>query len=203
VTAVARRTKGFLADAEAQRLFELAVVASAEAPLLEVGSYCGKSALYLGDGCRRTGRHPLFTVDHHRGNEEQQPGGLFFDPDLHDEVTGRPTTLSHLLAAIDAAGLGDWVIPIVAESTLLGRHWELSPLGLVFIDGGHSEEAAFGDFHTWAPRVGRGGWLAVHDVFPTPADGGQAPFHVVEAALATGDWERVDTVESLAVLVRT
>jgi predicted O-methyltransferase YrrM len=202
VRRVAEAAKGFLDPAEGMRLYELARLASRAGPCLEIGSYCGKSALYLGEGCRETGQHPLFTVDHHRGSEEQQPGEEYFDPTLWDPRWGGTSTLPELLANLRRAGLEDWVVAVVAESSRLGRHWSPAPLGLVFIDGGHSEAAAFADYRTWAPRLRTGGYLCVHDVFPDPRDGGQAPYHVVGHARSTGEWADAGTEGSLVVLRR-
>ena len=202
VRLIALDAKGFLAEAEGMRLYELARSVSQTAPCVEIGSYCGKSGLFLGEGCRETGRHPLFTIDHHNGSEEQQPGEDYFDASLYDADTASPTTLAELIRNIRLAGLENWVIPVVAGSSAVGRHWPESTLGLVFIDGGHSEDDAMGDYRTWGRCVRPGGYLCVHDVFPDPADGGQGPYHVLRAAIAGGAWEHVDTVETLAVLRR-
>lgn len=202
VRRLAEEAKGFLDASEGMRLYELALHASAAAPCLEIGSYCGKSALYLGEGCREAGHHPLFTVDHHRGSAEQQPGEAYFDPTLYDPRWGGTTTLPELLANLRRAGLEDWVVAVVAESTRLGRHWSPGPLGLLFVDGGHSEADAFGDYRTWARWVRPGGYLCVHDVFPDPRDGGRAPYDLVRHACATGEWEHLGMERSLAVLRR-
>jgi MMP 1-O-methyltransferase len=202
VRRIALEAKGFLAEAEGLRLYELARESSRAAPCVEIGSYCGKSGLFLGEGCRETGLHPLFTIDHHRGSEEQQPGEDYFDPELYDAEAGTATTLPQLIRNIRLAGLEDWVIPVVAGSTAVGRHWPDSTLGLVFIDGGHSEEDAMGDYRTWGRCVRPEGYLCVHDVFPDPGDGGQAPYHVLREAASNGAWKHVETVETLAVLRR-
>jgi predicted O-methyltransferase YrrM len=199
---IALAAKGFLAEREGERLHELARACSSDAPLLEIGSYCGKSGLFLGEGCHAAGRNPVFTVDHHRGSAEQQPGELCFDPGLYDERTGSMTTLTALVANIRAAGLEDWVIPIVAESTVLGRLWPPDTLALLFIDGGHARADAFGDYHAWSGSVRPGGYLCIHDVFPDPRDGGPAPYELMREATSAGSWELVDMVESLATLRR-
>jgi hypothetical protein len=199
---LAGETKGFLTEAEGQCLFALAREASRQGPCLEIGSYCGKSALYLAAGCRETGRHPLFCVDHHRGSVEQQRGELFFDADLIDPALDVVDTLPFFRHSLYRAGLEQWVIPIVAESRQMGRYWSSQPLSLLFIDGGHSEEDAFGDFFTWSGHVLPGGYLAIHDVYPNPADGGPAPFLVMQHALEGPRWQLVEQVDSLAILRR-
>ena len=202
VQRIALATKGFLDDAEGRRLYELARASAGDGPCLEIGSYCGKSSLYLGAGCQEAGAYPLFTVDHHRGSAEQQPGEAYFDAELYDAAEEAMTTLPHLVRTIREAGLDHWIIPIVAESTVLGRFWPDETLSLLFVDGSHVEDEVRADYRTWARCVRRGGYLCFHDVYADPEDGGQAPYHVVCEARATGWWEDLGTVGSLAILRR-
>jgi hypothetical protein len=194
--------KGFLAEAEGLRLFEIAGNSSRLAPCLEIGSYCGKSTIFIAEGCRLNAQHPLFAIDHHRGSEEQQLGQPYFDPDLFDHRDGVVNTLNHFMRNVRRAGLTDWVIPIVADSRRVSRYWRNVDLSLLFIDGGHSEADAFGDFDGWQHNVVSGGYLCIHDIFSDPAKGGQAPYHVLKHALSTDLWEYVDLVESLGILRR-
>lgn len=202
IKALALHAKGFLSELEGMRLYQLAVGGSHFAPCLEIGTYCGKSSIFLGQGCKDVGRHPLFTIDHHKGSEEQQPGQLYFDPDLYDAKEGRVNTLPYLMQNLHKAQLDDWVIPIVGESSRVGSYWRRESLGLVFIDDGHSESSAFSDYHTWSPCLIHGGFLCIHDIFPNPKDGGQAPYHVLQYALNSGLWDHLGQVETLAVLRR-
>jgi len=192
--------RGFLHDEEGARLFELASVAASHGPCLEVGSYCGKSTLYLGAACREQVQ-VLFAIDHHRGSEEHQPGEAYHDPELLDEASGRMDSFRAFRDTLARAGLEDTVIPVVATSALAGRHWQ-TPLALVFIDGGHSHAAALADYRTWAPRIMPGGFLAIHDIFPNPEDGGQAPYEIYRLALASGLFEELDPTRTLGVLQR-
>lgn len=199
---LALAAKGFLAEKEGLRLFELAAEGSRLGPCLEIGAYCGKSTLFLAEGCRLTGKHPLFTIDHHRGSPEQQPGELYFDQDLYNDQERTIDTLPFLMTNLRKADLQDWVIPVVAESTRVGAYWRSASLGLVFIDGGHSEEDAFGDYRVWSPQVVTGGYLCIHDIYRDPADGGQAPLHVLLEAQASGKWRYCGQTETLGVLRR-
>jgi MMP 1-O-methyltransferase len=196
----ALRAKGFLTEAEGMMLFEMARWSSQHAPCLEVGSYCGKSTIFLAEGCRLTGRNPLFCIDHHRGSEEQQPGELFYDADLFDDQLQCIDTLPHFRRNINQAGLEEWVIPVIAKSKQIGKYWAKQDLSLVFIDGGHSEEDAFGDYHTWTPHIISGGYLCIHDIFPDPADGGSAPYLVLLHAQESSEWEHVRQVDTLGIL---
>lgn len=191
--------KGFLHEREAQSLYRYAKEASSLGAVLEIGSYCGKSTLYLGLACQQSGRS-VFALDHHRGSEEHQPGQWFHDPELTDDA-GSVDTFREFRRNIDRAGLTDTVIPIVASSQNASRDWS-TPLGMVFIDGGHSLDAALTDYRCWACHVIRGGFLAIHDIFPNPVEGGQAPIAVLKLALASGLFEQIDQVETLAILRR-
>ena len=165
----AEAATGFMPAAEGLALFDAAARYARRGPLLEVGSYCGKSTIYLAAAAREAGQL-VVTVDHHRGSEEHQPGWEYHDPGLVDPAAGRLDTLPRLRATLAAAGLEDDVVVVVGRSAAVARLWR-TPLGMVFIDGGHTDAAAVTDYEGWAPWVARGGVLAIHDVFPDPADG--------------------------------
>ncbi|HET9692400.1 MAG TPA: class I SAM-dependent methyltransferase [Acidimicrobiales bacterium] len=154
-------------------------------PLLEVGTYCGKSACYLGDAAR-SGGSTLYSVDHHRGSEENQAGWEHHDPEIVG-ADGRIDTLPFARATLAEAALEAHVVLVVGPSTVVAAGWS-TPLALLFIDGGHGEEVAWADFRAWTPKVAPGGLLAIHDVFPDPADGGRPPYELWCAAVDSGDW---------------
>ena len=191
--------KGFLDPVEGRALHGHAVELPGRTPCLEIGSYCGKSTLYLGTACRERGAL-LYAVDHHRGSEEHQPGEEYFDPELVT-VGGAVDTFAAFRDTVTRAGLLETVVPIVAPSRLAARDWSI-PLGLVFIDGGHSMDAALTDYRAWAPRVMPGGILAIHDIFPDPADGGRPPFEIWQLARASGLFEELALVKTLGLLRR-
>lgn len=199
-SALISQTKGFLHAEEGRKLYEIAREAGPMGPALEIGSYCGKSSLFLGAGCRQSGAI-LFSIDHHRGNEEQQPGEAYCDPELIDPATGRIDTFGWFRKTLEAARLEDTVVPIVSDSTVVSRGWS-TPLSLVFIDGGHSNEAAFGDYEAWAGHILPGGYLLIHDIFFDPAEGGQAPRRVYETARSTDRFDDLGLVRTLGILRR-
>lgn len=194
------RFKGFMAGEETIRLYELAREAAHLGPCLEIGSYCGRSAAFLGWGCREAGG-VLFSIDHHGGSEEQQPGQEYCDPELIDPATGRIDTLPFFRKTIRTLGLEDTVVPVVARSAVVARFWR-TPLGLIFIDGGHTFEAAFTDYSAWVSHLTPGGYLAIHDIFADSSQGGQAPRCVYEMALASGLFEELPMTATLGVLRR-
>ncbi|HQU25814.1 MAG TPA: class I SAM-dependent methyltransferase [Acidimicrobiales bacterium] len=199
--ALARSTKGFMPDDEGLALSAHAERLGQARPggtWLEVGAWCGKSALYLGLAAEATGSL-LYSLDHHRGSEETQPGWAHFDPELLDPRDGRLNTLPHWQRTIAEASLEGHVVGIVGESTLVARHFA-QPLDLLFIDGGHGEAVAWADHRAWTPKVVPGGLLLIHDVFPDPADGGRPPYEIYLDALATG-FSELAAAGSLRVLV--
>ena len=197
----AEAAPGFMPPAEGLALFDAAARVFTAGPVLEIGSYCGKSTIYLAGGASAAGQL-VVTVDHHRGSEEHQPGWEYHDPGLVDPATGRLDTLPSLRATLAAAGLEEHVVVVVGRSADVARVWA-TPLGLVFIDGGHTEAAAVTDYESWAPWVAVGGALAIHDVFPDPADGGRPPYLIYQRALASGAFTEVRAAGSLRLLERT
>ncbi|HEX4493831.1 MAG TPA: class I SAM-dependent methyltransferase [Acidimicrobiia bacterium] len=199
---VARAAKGFMPDDEGAALHDAALAAARRvgAPLLEVGTYCGKSAVYLGAAAREAGT-VLFTVDHHRGSEENQAGWEHHDREVVDSRTGRMDTLPFFRRTMEAAGLEQHVVGVVGHSGPIATVWA-TPLAFVFVDGGHSEAIAMADYEGWARHLGAGGILAIHDVFERPEDGGRGPFQVWQRAVADG-LKPVGVTGSLRTLERT
>ncbi|HUF34211.1 MAG TPA: class I SAM-dependent methyltransferase [Acidimicrobiales bacterium] len=199
---VAEEAVGFMPADEGDALWEAGMdagLAVPGAPFVEIGSWCGKSSVYLGAAARER-EAVLFAVDHHRGSEENQPGWEWHDASLVDPHAGQIDTLPAFRATIRRAGLEESVIAVVGDSPVVARHWS-TPCALVFIDGGHGAEPAHADYEGWSPKVAPGGLLAIHDVFPDPADGGRPPYEIYLRALDDGFTE-VGITGSLRVLRR-
>lgn len=197
---LAESVTGFMPPDEGRALFDAAHRFLGGGVAVEIGTYCGKSTVLLGAAAAATGS-VLFTVDHHHGSEEHQSGWEFHDTTFVDAVSGRFDTLSMFRRTLDAMNLDDHVVAVVGHSAVVARVWR-TPLQLLFIDGGHSEEAAQQDFEGWAKWVSVGGGLVIHDVFPDPRDGGRPPFHIYCRALESGEFSEVACVGSLRVLQR-
>ncbi|HZM31478.1 MAG TPA: class I SAM-dependent methyltransferase [Acidimicrobiales bacterium] len=199
--AAADAARGFMPADEGLALYEAAAAVAVDGPLLEVGSYCGKSSVYLGAAAQDRGRL-LFAVDHHRGSEENQAGWEWHEPDLVDPSVGKMDTLPWFRRTIHDAGLEGTVVAVVGESPVVARAWG-TPLALLFIDGGHGVEPARADYDLWTPHVRAGGTLVIHDVFPDPADGGRPPYEEIYLpAIASGRFVEERVVGSLRVLRR-
>jgi MMP 1-O-methyltransferase len=207
VVRAARRTRGFMPDDEGEALL-LAALRAGRAALagvtpttfVEIGAWCGKSSLYLGGAAEAT-EAVLYSVDHHRGSEENQAGWEYHEADLVDPELGQIDTLSHWRRAISEVELERSVVGVVGDSPTVAARWT-HPLAFCFIDGGHGAEPAWADYRGWAPRVALGGWLAIHDVFPDPADGGRPPYELFCAALESGEFAEDGECGSLRVLRR-
>jgi predicted O-methyltransferase YrrM len=197
----ARAAKGFMPEDEGHLLHRTALARLGDGPALEIGTYCGKSAIWLGAAARATGS-TVFTLDHHRGSEENQAGWEHHDSALVDEDSGLMDTLPVFRRTVERAGLEDEVVAVVGRSTTVSRHWR-TPVALLFIDGGHAEEHAQNDYTGFARWVQPDGVLVVHDVFERPEDGGQAPYHVWQRAVAGGAFTPAEVVGSMRVLRRS
>ncbi len=197
----AEAARGFMPPEEGLALYRAAADYARLGPIAEVGTYCGKSTIYLAAAASEAGQL-VVTVDHHHGSEENQAGWEYHDAELVDPATGRMDTLPFFRATLAAAGLEEHVIAVIGASADVSRLWR-TPLGMLFIDGGHSEANVVTDYEGWAPWVTHGGVLAFHDIFADPADGGQAPYRVYQRALSSGAFTEVSVTGSLRVLQRT
>lgn len=202
--AAALAATGFMPESEGDALHDAALDAARSCPglpFVEIGSYCGRSTIWLGDAARRAGT-VLFAVDHHRGSEENQAGWEWHDASLVDVEIGRMDTLPKFRRTVFDAGLEDVVIAVVGQSPSVARYWTMQA-ALVFIDGGHGVEPARLDYLGWSPHVAPGGLLVVHDVFVDPSEGGQAPYEqIYRPAVDSGLFEPVSSCGSLRVLRR-
>lgn len=192
--------KGFLAADEGAALYNYAQQYASLGPCLEVGSYCGKSTVYLGTACKASGTQ-VYAIDHHRGSEEHQLGEEYHDSELFDDAAQLMDTFREFRNSMRRANLEEHVVPIVATSVSAARFWS-TPLSMVFIDGGHSMEAAMADYRSWAGHIAPGGILAIHDLFPNPEEGGQAPITIFRLARDSGLFEEVEVVNTLGILRR-
>ena len=197
--------RGFMPRDEGLALHAAALDAAAAvpgAPIVEVGTYCGRSTVFLAAAARERDT-VVVTVDHHRGSEENQPGWEWHEPDLVDPELGVMDTLPTFRRNTHTAGIEDVVVAVVGDSPTVARWWS-TPAAMVFIDGGHGVEPARADYRCWTPFVAPGGLLAIHDVFPDPADGGRPPYEEIYLpALESGRFEDVSATGSLRVLRRT
>ena len=192
------KVKGFLDPLEGEALYSYAKKYAKEGDALEIGSYCGKSAVYIGSAVKENNQK-LYSIDHHKGSEEQQPGEEFFDADLLNKEGNGIDTLPYFLNTINSSKLKKIVIPVISSSEEAYKDLKIN-FSMIFIDGGHSEEAAQNDYRLWSRRLNPGGLLAIHDVFPNPKDGGRPPFNIYLKAIESGHFEEIEMIKSLSLL---
>ena len=197
---VGDEVQGFLAQREGEALFKLASHAFPIGPCVEIGSYCGRSTIYLA-AAAKIHDSLVYAIDHHQGSAEQQPGELFHDSSLYDAEEQRMDTFRSFRKNIRSYSLEPWVVPVVAASAEVARYWA-TPLGMLFIDGSHQLSAVLADYRNWLPHLRQGGILALHDVYLTEEQGGRAPYRVWQMALASGLFDELPLTGSLAVLRR-
>ena len=197
-------SKGFMPADEGDALYLAACAACRELPklpIVEIGTYCGRSTVWLGAAARKH-QTKVFAIDHHFGSEENQNGWEWFDQSLLDSSTNQLNTLPSLLATLRRTMLSDVVIPIVGESKVISSQWS-AKLAFCFLDGGHGEEPTRSDYLSWVPKIAVNGLLAIHDVFSDPKDGGQAPYkYIYMAALDSGEFIEISATGSLRILQR-
>ena len=192
------KVKGFLDPLEGEALYSYAKKYTKQGDALEIGSYCGKSAVYIGSAVKENNQK-LYSIDHHKGSEEQQPGEEFFDADLLNKEGNGIDTLPYFLNTINSSKLKKIVIPVISSSEEAYQDLKIN-FSMIFIDGGHSEEAAQNDYRLWSRRLNPGGLLAIHDVFPNPKDGGRPPYNIYLKAIESGHFEEIEMIKSLSLL---
>jgi len=190
--------KGFLSDKEAKKLQELFLNVHHLGAVLEIGTYCGKSTLNFAHVAKKI-KGLVFTVDHHTGSEEHQLGEEYHDEDLFDKRLNKFNTLPEFLKNIRSSNLGQFIIPVISSSSEASETFS-ELISLLFIDGGHSTEAAFSDYNSWKDKICSGGLLVIHDVFPNPKDGGRPPFEIYSAAQKSKEFDDLGIYETLGIL---
>lgn len=200
---IALSTKGFMPPDEGDALYAAATEACTRVPglpIVEIGSYCGRSTVWLGAVAKKFGVR-LHAIDHHGGSEENQPGWEWHDTEVVNDE-GRIDTLPFFRNTMQRADLADAVEEQIGDSHAIGRSWR-QPLAFCFIDGGHGREIARGDYEAWWHHVAHGGVLAIHDVFESSDEGGQAPYEEIYLpAISSGRFEEASRTGSLRVLRR-
>lgn len=192
--------KGFLSPKESKKLQELFQKVHKLGPILEIGTYCGKSAINFAEVAKKF-NGLVFSVDHHTGSEEHQLGEEYHDDELFDKRLNKFNTLPEFLKNVILHKKSEYIIPILDESKKAAKRF-FEEISLLFIDGGHSKKAALDDYYAWKDKICSGGLLVIHDVFPDPKDGGRPPFEIYSLASESGEFEDLGIYETLGILKR-
>jgi predicted O-methyltransferase YrrM len=153
VSAVASGIEGWLSDAQGRALLAAAAATTGRGAIVEIGSWKGRSTVWLAEGARLAGQR-VHAIDRHTQSRE--------DPSAN--------TLADFLENINRAGVADVVEPLVmasAEAAAVVR----GPVELLFIDGDHSFDGVRRDAEIWLPRVVEGGVVMFHDVASASYEG--------------------------------
>jgi predicted O-methyltransferase YrrM len=141
---------GWLKDTEGRALFGLAKKCTGRGVIVEIGSWKGKSTIWLGRGSRLGRGVQIHAIDPHTGSPQ------------HREALGEVWTFDEFKQNIKRAKIDDLVVPHVDFSDAVARTFD-EKVELIFIDGLHEYEGVKIDFDMWFPKVVDGGWIAFHD----------------------------------------
>jgi hypothetical protein len=190
--------KGFLSDKEAKKLQELFLKVHHLGSVLEIGTYCGKSALNFSEVAKDV-NGLIYTIDHHTGSEEHQRGEEYHDSELFDERLKKFNTLPEFLNNLKSKKMAKFIIPIIDKSQNASNFFS-EKISLLFIDGGHSFETALSDYNAWKDKICADGLLVIHDVFPNPKDGGRPPYEIYTLARESKEFNDLGIYETLGIL---
>jgi len=149
---------GWLTDGEGELLYGLASNCTGKGCIVEIGSWCGKSTIWLGWGAKNGNKTKVYAIDPHTGSFE------------HRIIFGKVWTFDEFKKNIKNAEVDDAVIPIVKTSAEAARDFN-EPVELLFIDGEHSYNLAKLDFDLWFPKLVEGGTIVIHDTLQSICPG--------------------------------
>lgn len=152
---IASAVEGWLHPLEGTLLYRLARQCTGKGAIVEIGSWKGKSTIWLAAGSKSGMNGKVYAIDPHIGSSE------------HQHVQENVWTFDQFTRNIERAGIHDTVVPIVATSEEAAKNFE-KPVELIFIDGGHEYQMVKLDFDLWSPKVVEGGVMAFHDTVGWP-----------------------------------
>jgi predicted O-methyltransferase YrrM len=158
VSSVVSHVEGWLSDEQGRALYRAAAATTGRGAIVEIGSWKGRSTIWLASAARLTGRCVYAIDPHTRSNE---------DP--------LANTLAEFRANLERAGVSDAVRPLITTSAEAVAILE-DPVELLFIDGDHSYDAVERDVELWLPRLIEGGVVLFHDVTTTAYSGPRRVF---------------------------
>ena len=150
ITRLVENVKGWLTPQEGRLLYALARNCTGRGIIVEIGSWKGKSTIWLGKGSKAGKNIPIHAIDPHTGSPETW------------QMYGPVWTFDEFRSNIHAANLDGLVIPLRQTSEEAARSFE-GAVELIFIDGAHEYEMVRLDFELWFPKVVDGGIMAFHD----------------------------------------
>ena len=163
---------GWLTPKEGRLLYELAKRCTGRGVIVEIGSWKGKSTIWLANGSRGGAAIPVYAIDPHTATSDNLA------------TQSAASTFAEFIENIRRAGVADLVVPMVTTSAEAARGFS-RPVELIFIDGAHDYASVALDFELWFPRVVEGGTLAFHDTVAW-----EGPRRLVAQRVFRGAWAR-------------
>jgi len=150
---------GWLSFEEGKFLYETAKGISGKGVIVEIGSWKGKSTVWLAKGSQAGKKVKVYAVDPHTGADEQKI-----------QYGNEIWTFEEFKGNIKKAGIENLVVPIVKTSEEAALGWDGEPIELLWIDGAHDYEFVKKDFDLWSKYIVEEGIIAFHDsLAPGPA----------------------------------
>jgi predicted O-methyltransferase YrrM len=149
------KVEGWLELSEGELLYDLAKGCRGTGAIVEIGSWKGKSTVWIAQGSKKGSRTKVFAVDPHVGSPE------------HQAAEGSVWTLREFEENMRKTGCSDIVEPIVKTSEAAAPGINM-PVEFVFVDGAHEYEMVKLDFELWFPKLIEGGIVAFHDTIGWP-----------------------------------
>jgi predicted O-methyltransferase YrrM len=183
IAGVAAEIEGWLSEPQGRALYAAAAACSGRGAIVEIGSWKGRSTVWLAHGAANAGQR-IHAIDPHTGSRE----------DPHER------TLDAFLANLERAGAASLVDPLVMTSADAERSLH-GPVELLFVDGDHSPAGARSDADLWLPRIAEGGTVMFHDVATSGYSGPRRIFQ--QRICRSREFHRIRRVGSMAIAERT
>jgi MMP 1-O-methyltransferase len=176
------RVEGFLSDSEGETLYNLAKNCKGNGVIVEIGSWKGKSTIWLGSGSKAGNKVKVYAIDPHTGSSE------------HQKESEKVWTFEEFKKNITNAKVDDIISPIVKTSEEAAKNFN-EPIELIFIDGAHEYESVKLDYDLWFPKVLNDGIMAFDDTV-----GWEGPKQVVDDNVyKSNHFKKVKIVDSITL----
>jgi len=149
------KNMGLITEREGETLYNLAKNGPGKGAIVEIGSFKGKSTIYLASGSKAAGREKVYAIDTHMAWKEKGKtrAGIYVP---------KKGAFKFFLSNLRKARVEDWVVPVKEYSHKANEKWS-KPIRLLFIDGSHKYLHVKLDFLLWEPFIAKGGIIALHD----------------------------------------
>lgn len=179
------KTEGMISFDEGLTLYSLAKKAETGC-IIEVGSYRGRSSVFLAKGSEAGEGLPVYAVDPHESFIGVL-GGVF-----------GPVDRKAFYKTMLETGCSEIVSLINLSSDKFAMNWD-KPVSVLWIDGDHSYEGVLADFENWSPHLADKASIAFDDA----TDPNLGPFKLIDELLSSGKFIKVNAVGKVVILEPT